>query len=120
MAHEVGETVEREGRWVNVYGKSTPNAGKDLPPLFSYEQPSYASEAEAIAADKQRSQDWHYEELRPTLGAAPTPFGSFAADVLGTPPTRDFAAERAALAPRREAAEAKRQAAVGAVTTELD
>ena len=50
----------------------------------------------------------------------PSSFGSFAADVLGAPPTRDFAAERAALAPRREAKEAERQKAVGAVTQELE
>ena len=50
----------------------------------------------------------------------PSSFGSFAADVLGAPPTRDFAAERAALVPRREAKEAKRQKAVGAVTQELE
>ena len=50
----------------------------------------------------------------------PSSFGSFAADVLGAPATRDFAAERAALAPRREAKEAERQKAVGAVTQELE
>src|SRR5436190_1925710 len=50
----------------------------------------------------------------------PTAFGAFATDVLGAPPTRDFAAERAALTPRREAKEAERQKAVGAVTQELE
>jgi len=50
----------------------------------------------------------------------PTDFGTFAADLLGAPPTRDFAAERAALTPRREAKEAERQKAVGAVTAELE
>jgi len=67
MAHEVGETVEREGRWVNVYGKSTPNAGKDLPPLFSYEQPSYATEAEAVAAGTQDIQRAQAGKLQPAM-----------------------------------------------------
>jgi len=49
-----------------------------------------------------------------------TPYGAFAGDLLGAPPTRDFAAERADLMPRRAAAEAKRQSSVGAVTAELD
>lgn len=65
MGHERGETVEEDGKWTNVYGKGTPLAGTRLPLLFSYEKPYYDTEAAASAADRQRSQDWHYEELRP-------------------------------------------------------
>lgn len=31
MSHEQSETVLRNGRWVNVYGGNTKNAGKPLP-----------------------------------------------------------------------------------------
>ena len=55
MAHENSETVERDGRYYNVYGKGTEKAGEALPLLHDFEQESYDTEAEAVAAAKKRS-----------------------------------------------------------------
>src|SRR6267378_1623223 len=65
MAHEESETIEENGKWTNIYGQRTPHAGKKLPLLFHYEKPYYDTEQEAVNAAKRRSNDWHYEELRP-------------------------------------------------------
>jgi hypothetical protein len=53
--HEQSVTVERDGRFYNVYGPGTPQAGQPLPLLHPWEKESYDTEAEAIAADVRRS-----------------------------------------------------------------
>lgn len=58
MSHEQSETIERSGRWFNIYGKETPKAGQDLPLMFPWEQPSYATEPEASAAARRRSNEY--------------------------------------------------------------
>ena len=38
MSHEQSETIQNErGKWINVYGRKTPNAGKQLPGTPEYE-----------------------------------------------------------------------------------
>ena len=35
MAHEQSETVQdKRGRWINVFGRKTPQAGKPLPKKY--------------------------------------------------------------------------------------
>jgi hypothetical protein len=52
--HEQSETVQDDsGRWINVYGKKTPQAGQPLP----YKGNSYRTVDEAVAAAKKRSAD---------------------------------------------------------------
>jgi hypothetical protein len=49
--HEQSETVQdRQGRWINVYGKATPQAGRQLPGT-----PAYNTVDEAVTAAKERS-----------------------------------------------------------------
>jgi len=56
--HEQSETVQTpDGRWINVYGKNTPQAGQPLP----YEGNSYDTVEEAVEAAERRSE----EEGRP-------------------------------------------------------
>lgn len=51
MSHEQSETTQLpDGSWVNVYGRTTPNAGKKLPSTQNY-----ATMDQAVAAAKQRS-----------------------------------------------------------------
>jgi hypothetical protein len=60
MSHEQSETVERDGKFYNVYGRNTPKAGQDLPG----ERP-YDSLDEAVTAAKSRSEEYghaHPEE----------------------------------------------------------
>lgn len=52
MSHEQSETIQtQDGRWINIYGKSTPNAGKQLPGTTSYQTID-----EAVSAAKSRSE----------------------------------------------------------------
>ena len=52
--HEQSETVQREdGKWINVYGKGTPQAGTQLP-----DSDAYDSKLEAVAAAKARSEGY--------------------------------------------------------------
>ena len=67
MPHEQSSTIERDGRHYNVYGRNTPKAGQPLPLLFTFESESYATNAEAVAAAKRRSDliDPQTEQPRP-------------------------------------------------------
>lgn len=51
MSHENSETIERDGRWVNVKGGTT----DVLEPLFPFETPTYPSVDDAVAAARRRS-----------------------------------------------------------------
>jgi hypothetical protein len=63
MAHEQSETIQRpDGRWVNVYGAKTATPGKPLPPIYDFEQASYDTVAEAVAAAKKRSAEESKQE----------------------------------------------------------
>lgn len=56
MAHEQGETVGGGGEPIrNVYGSKTPQAGKPLPPMFSFERSVYETIPQAVQADVLRS-----------------------------------------------------------------
>lgn len=50
--HEQSETVERDGKFFNVYGRDTKNAGLPLPG-----EPAYDSMEEAVAGAKRRSEN---------------------------------------------------------------
>ena len=53
--HEQSETVERDGRYYNVYGRDVPGkAGQPLPRLHPWEQASYATEQDAVQAAPER------------------------------------------------------------------
>jgi hypothetical protein len=49
--HEQSETIQRDGKFYNVYGKGTPKAGQDLP-----DSPAYDTLDAAVAAAKLRSE----------------------------------------------------------------
>ena len=51
--HEQSETVERDGKFFNVYGVNTPSAGKVLPG-----EPAYNTLKEAVTAAKNRSEQY--------------------------------------------------------------
>lgn len=57
--HEQSETVERDGKWVNIYGKNTPQAGQVLPG-----EPDYKTVDDAVAGAKKRSAS-HPPDLPP-------------------------------------------------------
>mgnify|MGYP001565877490 CR=1 FL=1 len=48
--HEQSETIQRDGKWINVYGRKTPKAGQQLPGT-----PTYGTVEEAVEAAKERS-----------------------------------------------------------------
>jgi len=49
MAHEKSETVQRkDGKWINVYGKSVKNAGKKLPGSGTFDTVEAAVKAAAV------------------------------------------------------------------------
>ena len=50
MGHEQSETVQRNGKWINVYGRNLKSAGRKLPGSGEFN-----SMAEAVAAAKKRS-----------------------------------------------------------------
>ena len=54
--HEQSETVERDGKFFNVYGAATPKAGKVLPG-----EPAYNTVKEAVTAAKNRSERYGRE-----------------------------------------------------------
>ena len=63
--HEQSETEERDGRWVNVYGRATAKAGQVLKPREDYERESYDTVEEAVRAAERRSEDspkFHYAD----------------------------------------------------------
>lgn len=53
MSHEQSETIERDGKYINVYGAKTPKAGQQLPGT-----PVYDTLDSAVSAAKQRSEDY--------------------------------------------------------------
>ena len=54
VSHEKSETIKRNGRWVNVYGKNTPKAGKQLPGSGTFKTVGAAT---AAAGRRSRSFD---------------------------------------------------------------
>lgn len=48
MSHERSETIERDGRFYNVYGRGTARAGHPLRPLYDFERPFYQTLGEAL------------------------------------------------------------------------
>lgn len=55
--HEQSETIQNaDGRWVNVYGKATPQAGQPLPQRYDFEAPDYGTVRSAEHAARKRSQ----------------------------------------------------------------
>lgn len=68
--HEQSETVQRpDGKWVNVYGANTPQAGQQLP-----DTPTFDTVDAAVNAAKQRSQDYGHDHPEPAPApAAPAP-----------------------------------------------
>lgn len=62
--HEQSETIlDKLGRWINVYGRNTPQAGQPLPPQHDFERESYGTVEEAVDAAKRRSSQ-HGDILR--------------------------------------------------------
>lgn len=61
MSHEQSETVERDGKYFNVYGRNTPKAGQYLPG----ERP-YDTLDEAVEAAKKRSEDYGHTHPEPS------------------------------------------------------
>jgi len=56
MAHENSETIERDGRWYNVYGeKASKPRGTPLKKKYAFEEHSYATRERAEDAAKWRS-----------------------------------------------------------------
>ena len=55
--HEKSETIQnKNGKWINVYGKGLPKEGQVLPILHpKFEKEEYDTEKEAVASAKQRS-----------------------------------------------------------------
>jgi hypothetical protein len=61
--HEQSETIQLpNGRWINVYGKDTATPGRPLPPIYDFEQASYDTLKEAVAAAKRRSEEESKQE----------------------------------------------------------
>ena len=64
--HEQSETVQRpDGKWINIYGRKTPQAGQPLPLKFPYEREAYDTMEEADRAATRRSNDTPPEEGGP-------------------------------------------------------
>ncbi len=58
--HEQSETIQRQdGKWVNVYGRSLPQAGQQLPGSSEY-----STMGEAVTAAKARSENFSQDEGR--------------------------------------------------------
>ena len=52
MSHEQSETIQnKRGKWINIYGKKTPQAGQQLPGT-----PEYNTVEEAVSEAKKRSE----------------------------------------------------------------
>ena len=55
MSHEQSETIQNpSGKWINVYGRKTKNAGKQLP-----DSSEYNTVEEAVSAAKKRSESFN-------------------------------------------------------------
>ncbi len=56
MSHEKSETVQRGGKWVNVYGRDTKKRGERLPPdSTGYGHKEYDTVESAVDEAKKRS-----------------------------------------------------------------
>jgi hypothetical protein len=63
--HEQSETIQDKlGRWINVFGRGTPQAGTPLPKKYDWERPYYKTVEEAVEAAKKRSAA---EQTDPTM-----------------------------------------------------
>jgi hypothetical protein len=90
--HEQSETVQRrDGKWINIYGKKTPQAGEQLPGTQEYD-----TVEEAVNAAKERSRGMlHprrtpselYQDTWPSF-AAKTKRPSMPEDFLSAPVTQ--------------------------------
>ena len=59
--HEQSETIRRaDGRWVNVYGRRTPKAGRQLPGTADY-----PTMEDAVKAARERSESYQENEDKP-------------------------------------------------------
>lgn len=78
--HEQSETIERDGKFFNVYGRDTPKAGQDLPG----ERP-YDTMGDAVTAAKARSHSFDnpFDDI-PTVGKA-DPFADLPTVEKSTP-----------------------------------
>ena len=57
MSHEQSETIQdKDGNWINVYGKKTPNAGKQLP-----NSGKHKTVGAAVKEAKERSDSFNME-----------------------------------------------------------
>lgn len=59
MSHEKSETIEVDGKYINVYGRGTPKAGQQLP-----DSKEYDTLGEAVGAARERSRK--YGEPQPS------------------------------------------------------
>ena len=73
--HERSETIQnKNGKWVNVYGKGLLKQGKVLPILYPwFEQEEYDTEKQAVAAAKQRSDLYKEDEPEKPVGTRTKP-----------------------------------------------
>jgi len=55
--HEQSHTIERNGRYYNVYGPLTSTPGKKLKPKYPFEKEHYKSVDEAVGAARRRSEE---------------------------------------------------------------
>ena len=63
-SHEQSETTQDDqGRWINVYGRATPQAGQPLPPVHPFEREAYESREEAEDAARRRSRETDEESV---------------------------------------------------------
>ena len=69
--HEQSETIQDKlGRWINVFGKDTPQAGQPLPMMYDWERAFYPTVEEAVAAASRRSKlenDLGLDPMKPLL-----------------------------------------------------
>jgi len=59
--HEQSETIKRNGKWINVYGRALPKAGQQLPGSQTY---ASLEEAEAAAKARSKSFDFHVQKFK--------------------------------------------------------
>jgi len=53
--HERSETIEKDGKYVNVYGRGTSTPGDPLPKRYRFEHDSYDTVKDAVHAARKRS-----------------------------------------------------------------
>lgn len=68
MSHEQSETIQGpDGKWINVYGKATQQAGKQLPGTSSY-----GTVDEAVKAAQERSKAFGHTHSEPVAPLTPS------------------------------------------------